>query len=149
MHLVLDPIDILVVEDDEGDVLMIREALSETKIPSVLNVVDNGEDALRYLRREDPYAGATRPDLVLLDLNLPRLDGRQVLSTIKDDSTLRRIPVVILTTSSNLDDIEHSYDQHANAYVTKPVGFEEFVQVIREIDSFYTSTAQLPHQPDH
>ena len=138
------PIDVLLVEDDEGDVLMTREALEEGKVVNRLSVVGDGVEAIAYLRREEPYADATRPDLVLLDLNLPRRDGRQVLEEVKTDPDLRRIPIVVLTTSEAEEDVLRSYDLHANAYVTKPVDFDRFVEVIRQIDDFWISVVRLP-----
>lgn len=138
------PIEVLLVEDDEGDVLMTREALAEGKVFNHLHVVGDGVDALAFLRRSGAYADATRPDLVLLDLNLPKRDGRQVLQDIKGDDDLRRIPVVVLTTSEAEEDVLRSYDLHANAYVTKPVDFERFVDVIRQIDEFFISVVRLP-----
>jgi CheY-like chemotaxis protein len=138
------PIEVLLVEDDEGDVLMTREALDEGKVFNRLAVVGDGVQAIAYLRREDPYAEVTRPDLVLLDLNLPRRDGRQVLEEVKADPELRRIPIVVLTTSEADEDVLRSYDLHANAYVTKPVDFDRFVEVIRQIDEFFISVVRLP-----
>jgi CheY-like chemotaxis protein len=138
------PIDVLLVEDDEGDVLMTREALDEGKILNRLHVAGDGVEALAFLRREGPHANAARPDLVLLDLNLPRVDGRQVLQEIKADDDLRRIPVVVLTTSEAEEDVLRSYDLHANAYVSKPVDFDQFVTVIRQIDDFFISVVRLP-----
>jgi CheY-like chemotaxis protein len=138
------PIEVLLVEDDPGDVLMTQEAFEEHKVRNKLNVVSDGEEALAYLRREDPHTDAARPDLILLDLNLPRIDGREVLAVIKDDADLRRIPVVVLTTSQADEDILHSYSLHANAYVTKPVDFERFIAVIRQIDEFFVSVVKLP-----
>ena len=138
------PIEVLLVEDDEGDVLMTREALDEGKVFNRLSVVGDGVEAIAYLRREQPYADATRPDLVLLDLNLPRRDGRQVLAEVKTDPDLRRIPIVVLTTSEAEEDVLRSYDLHANAYVTKPVDFDRFVEVIRQIDDFWISVVRLP-----
>jgi two-component system response regulator len=134
------PIDVLLVEDDEGDVLMTREALAEGKILNRLHVVGDGVEALGFLRAE----GGVRPDLILLDLNLPKVDGRTVLEEIKADERLRRIPVVVLTTSEAEEDILRSYDLHANAYVSKPVDFEQFVRVIRQIDDFFISVVRLP-----
>jgi len=139
-----DPVEILLVEDDPGDVLMTREALADAKMVNNLNVVDNGEEALAFLFREGGYADAPRPGLILLDLNLPRLDGREVLARIKADEHLRRIPVVVLTTSEAEEDILRSYDLHANAYVAKPVDFESFVRVVRRVDDFYISVVRLP-----
>jgi CheY-like chemotaxis protein len=138
------PIEVLLVEDDEGDVLITREALAEGKVLNRLHVVGDGVEAVAYLRRKKPHADATRPDLILLDLNLPKRDGHQVLEDIKGDTNLRRIPVVVLSTSSADEDILRSYDLHANAYVTKPVDFDRFVDVIRQIDDFFISVANLP-----
>jgi len=138
------PIEVLLVEDDPGDVLMTQEAFEEHKVRNKLSVVSDGEEALAYLRREGPYAEAPRPDLILLDLNLPRVDGREVLAVIKDDDDLRRIPVVVLTTSQADEDILRSYSLHANAYVTKPVDFERFITVVRQIDNFFVSVVKLP-----
>lgn len=137
-------IEILLVEDDEGDVVMTREALDEGKVLNRLHVVGDGVEALSFLRREGAYADAPRPDLILLDLNLPRRDGRQVLGEVKNDPELRRIPVVVLTTSEAEEDILRSYDLHANAYVTKPVDFNRFVAVIQQIDDFFISVVRLP-----
>ena len=138
------PIEVLLVEDDPGDVLMTQEAFEEHKVRNKLNVVSDGEEALAYLRREGPHADAPRPDLILLDLNLPRVDGRQVLQAIKEDPDLRRIPVVVLTTSGADEDILRSYSLHANAYVTKPVDFDSFIAVVRQIDEFFVSVVKLP-----
>jgi CheY-like chemotaxis protein len=138
------PIDVLLVEDDEGDVIMTREALEEGRIVNRLHVVGDGVEALEYLRRQPPHTRAVRPDLVLLDLNLPRVDGLQVLKEIKDDDDLRRIPVVVLTTSEAEEDVVRSYDLHANAFVSKPVDFDRFVTVIRQIDDFFISVVRLP-----
>ncbi|HEX3947971.1 MAG TPA: response regulator [Acidimicrobiales bacterium] len=139
-------IEVLLVEDDPGDVLMTQEALSSAKVLHNLHVVDNGESAVAFLRREGPYAEAPRPDLVFLDLNLPRLDGREVLSIVKADQALRRIPIVILTTSEAEEDVLRSYDLHANAYVTKPVDFQGFMHVVRQIDDFFVTVARLPRR---
>ena len=138
------PIEILLVEDDPGDVLMTREAFEDYKIANRLAVVSNGEDAIAYLRRQGRFADAPTPDLVLLDLNLPRRDGREVLSDIKGDPSLRRIPVVILTTSDAEEDVIAAYDLHANAYVRKPVDFEQFVTAVRAIDDFFIEVVRLP-----
>lgn len=137
-------IRILLVEDDPGDVLIMREALEDSKILTDLHVVDNGEAALEFLERRGRYASAPSPDLILLDLNLPRLDGREVLARVKADASLRRTPVVVLTTSSAEEDILRSYDLHANAYVTKPVDLEQFLRVVRQIDEFFISIVRLP-----
>ena len=140
----VDPIEILLVEDDPGDVLMTTEALADSKIANRLHVVNNGEEALAFLRQEGQYETSPRPDLVLLDLNLPRMDGREVLEIVKNDAALRRIPIVVLTTSDAEEDVVRSYDLHANAYVTKPVDFEQFVGVVRQIDDFYITVVKLP-----
>ena len=137
-------IEVLLVEDDEGDVVMTREALEEGKVLNRLHVVGDGVEAIEFLRREGQYADAPRPDLILLDLNLPRRDGRQVLAEVKGDPELRRIPIVVLTTSEAEEDILRSYDLHANAYVTKPVDFDRFVAVIQQIDEFFISVVRLP-----
>ena len=139
-------IDVLLVEDDPGDVLMTREAFADHKLQNVLHVVDNGADAMAFLRREGEYADAPRPDLVLLDLNLPRMDGREVLAAVKEDDDLRSIPVVVLTTSEAEEDVLRSYKLHANAYVTKPVDFERFLEVVRQIDDFFVSVVKLPRR---
>jgi CheY-like chemotaxis protein len=138
------PIEVLLVEDDPGDVLLIREAFEFNKVHNNLHVVSDGEQALAYLRREGEHAGANRPDLVLLDLNLPRKDGREVLAEVKQDEHLRTIPVVVLTTSEAEEDVLKSYQLHANAYVTKPVDFERFVSIVRQIDDFFVSVVRLP-----
>ncbi|MDT7801353.1 MAG: hypothetical protein QOI78_4786 [Actinomycetota bacterium] len=142
----LAPIDILLVEDDPGDVLMTQEAFEHHKIRNALHVASDGVEALRFLRREGRFADAPRPGLILLDLNLPRKDGREVLGEIKQDPALRTIPVVVLTTSEAEEDILGSYDLHCNAYVTKPVDFEKFVEVVRQIDDFWVTVVQLPHR---
>jgi CheY-like chemotaxis protein len=138
------PVEVLLVEDDAGDVLMTREAFEDHKVSNHLTVVSDGAEALAYLRREGVYANAVRPDLILLDLNLPRRDGREVLEEVKQDEELGQIPVVVLTTSSADEDILRSYQLHANAYVTKPVDFERFIDVIRQIDQFFVTVVKLP-----
>ncbi|MFF1613118.1 response regulator [Amycolatopsis sp. NPDC058278] len=140
------PIDILLVEDDPGDVLMTREAFAHHKIRNPLHVAEDGVEALRFLKREGPFGAVPRPGLILLDLNLPRKDGRELLGEIKQDPGLRTIPVVVLTTSEAEEDILRSYELHANAYVTKPVDFEKFVEVVRKIDDFWVTVVQLPHR---
>jgi CheY-like chemotaxis protein len=140
----LDVIDILLVEDDDGDVLMTREAFEYHKIRNRLHVVSDGEKALQFLRRQGPYGDAPRPGLILLDLNLPRKDGREVLADLKTDPELCVIPVVVLTTSEAEEDILRSYSLHANAYVSKPVDFSRFVEVIRQIDEFFVTVVKLP-----
>ncbi len=138
------PVVVLLVEDDPGDVLMIREAFDENRVRNELHVCSDGEDALAFLRQEAPHVAAPRPDLVLLDLNLPRRDGREVLAEIKADDRLRTIPVVILTTSEAEEDVLRSYALHANAYVTKPVDFDRFIDVVRQIDDFFVTVVKLP-----
>jgi len=138
-------VDVLLVEDDPGDILMTREAFQQHKIQNKLHVVTDGEQALQFLRQTGEYAKAPRPGLVLLDLNLPRRSGHEVLAELKEDPQLRVIPVVILTTSQAEEDILRSYSLHANAYVSKPVDFERFMDVIRQIDSFFVTVVKLPH----
>jgi CheY-like chemotaxis protein len=138
-------VDVLLVEDDQGDILMTREAFEHYKIRNKLHVVTDGDQALQFLRQSGEYAGVPRPGLILLDLNLPRRDGLEVLAELKEDPELRVIPVVILTTSQAEEDILRSYSLHANAYVTKPVDFERFIEVIRQIDSFCVTVVKLPH----
>jgi CheY-like chemotaxis protein len=140
-------IDVLLVEDDPGDVLMTREAFEQHKVANTLHVVSDGVEAVKFLRRQEPYADAPRPGLILLDLNLPRKDGREVLADIKSDPELLDIPVVVLTTSAADEDIARSYKLHANAYVTKPVDFNRFVDVVRQIDDFFVSVVSLPPKP--
>ena len=136
-------VHVLLVEDDPGDVLMTREAFEHNKLRNVLHVVTDGEQALQFLRRTGDYADAPRPGLILLDLNLPRVDGLEVLAEIKADPVLKVIPVVILTTSQAHEDILRSYALHANAYVSKPVDFERFMEAIRQIDSFFVTVVKL------
>jgi len=140
----LNAIDVLLVDDDPGDTLMIREAFADNKVRNELVCVSDGVEAMRYLRREGEYASALRPDLILLDLNLPRKDGREVLAEIKGDPELSTIPVVVLTTSHAEEDVLRSYQLHANAYVTKPVDFERFIEVVRQIDEFFVTVVKLP-----
>lgn len=140
----LTPVEILLVEDNPADVRLTREALKEGKVRNNLSVVADGEAALAFLRRQGQYAAAPRPDLILLDLNLPRKDGREVLAEVKQDPALRQIPVVILTTSAADTDIARSYDLHANCYVTKPVQLDEFLSVVKSIDDFWLAVVKLP-----
>jgi CheY-like chemotaxis protein len=139
-----EPVDVLLVEDDEGDVLMTREAFEFYKIRNPLHVVTDGEQALQFLRRTGPFADAPRPGLILLDVNLPRVNGLEVLAELKRDPRLLPIPVVMLTTSKAEEDILRSYELHANAYVSKPVDFENFLAAIRQIDDFFLALVQLP-----
>jgi len=140
-------IEILLVEDNPGDVRLTEEALKEGKVVNRVNVVQDGVEALAYLRKEGEYASAETPDLILLDLNLPKKDGREVLAEVKEDPDLRMIPVVVLTTSRDEQDILKSYDLHANCYITKPVDFEQFIGVVRAIEDFWLSVVKLP--PNH
>ncbi|MEU9063734.1 response regulator [Streptomyces sp. NPDC048430] len=140
------PIEVLLVEDDPGDELMTREAFEDNKIRNTLHVVRDGQEALDFLYRQGEHSDAPRPDLVLLDLNLPKYDGRQVLEQIKTDPELALIPVVVLTTSSAEEDILRSYKLHANAYVTKPVDLEQFIGAVRQIDDFFVSVVRLPRR---
>ncbi len=137
-----EPIDVLLVEDDAGDVLLIREAFEHNKVHNTLQHVSDGVEAIEFLRREGAHRTAERPDLILLDLNLPRKDGREVLEEVKGDEVMRRIPVVVLTTSKAEEDVLRSYDLHANAYVTKPVDFEQFMSVVRKVDEFFISVVR-------
>ena len=139
-------IEVLLVEDDPGDTLMIREAFEDNKVRNRLTCVTDGVQALEFLRHEGEHADVPRPDLILLDLNLPRKDGREVLAEIKSDDALSTIPVVVLTTSQAEEDVLRSYELHANAYVTKPVDFERFIDVVRQIDDFFLTVVKLPGQ---
>ena len=140
----MKPIEILLVEDNPGDVDLAREALEAGKVCNSLHVVSDGEAALAFLRQQGKFAGALRPDLVLLDLNLPKLNGRDVLAAIKEDPDLRRIPVVILTTSKAEEDILRSYNLHANCYITKPMDLNQFFKVVQGIADFWFTIVKLP-----
>ncbi len=140
------PIDILLVEDNPGDARLTREAFRDSKLLNTLHHVEDGVEALAFLRREGPFKAMPRPDLVLLDLNLPRMDGREVLAAIKSDEALKRIPVIILTTSDDDRDVLRAYDRHANCYITKPVRLERFLEVVRSIEEFWLSVVRLPPQ---
>jgi chemotaxis family two-component system response regulator Rcp1 len=140
------PIDILLIEDNPGDVRLTVEALKEGKVHNRLSVCADGVEALAFLRREGQYADAPRPDVILLDLNLPKKDGREVLGEIKADERLRRIPVVVLTTSKAEQDILKSYSLHANCYITKPVDLEQFITVVRSIEDFWLTIVKLPSE---
>lgn len=137
-------IEILLVEDNPGDIRLTELALQDSKLHNSMNVVRDGVEALRFLRREGEYGNAPRPDVILLDLNLPRKDGREVLEEIKQDEDLRRIPVVILTTSDDERDVLHSYNLHANCYITKPVDLKQFVDIVKAIEGFWLQIVRLP-----
>jgi chemotaxis family two-component system response regulator Rcp1 len=140
------PIEVLLVEDSPGDVRLTREAFKDAKVHINLHVASDGAEAMDFLRREGEHAHASRPDLILLDLNLPKKDGRQVLEEIKESPTLKSIPVVILTTSASEVDILRSYRLHANCYITKPVDLDGFLKVVKSIDNFWLSAVKLPHE---
>jgi CheY-like chemotaxis protein len=144
MNVPLQPVEVLLVEDDPGDELMTREAFEDNKIGNTLHVARDGKEALDFLYRRGAHADAPSVDLILLDLNLPKYDGRQVLEQIKSDPDLTHVPVVILTTSSSEEDILRSYKLHANAYVTKPVDVNQFIAAVRQIDDFFLSVVRLP-----
>jgi chemotaxis family two-component system response regulator Rcp1 len=139
-------IEVLLVEDSPGDVRLTREAFKDAKVHIKLHVVSDGAEAMAFLRREGGHANAPRPDLILLDLNLPKKDGREVLAELKESPVLKSIPVVILTTSASETDIQGSYQQHANCYITKPVDLEGFLKVVKSIDSFWLSVVKLPRK---
>jgi CheY-like chemotaxis protein len=139
------PVDILLVEDNPGDVRLTQEVLRDSKVRNNLIVASNGEEALACLHKKGKFAGTLRPDLILLDLNLPIKDGREVLAQIKDDPDLKRIPVVILTTSQAEEDILKTYNLHANCYVTKPVDLEQFVKVVKSLEDFWLAIVKLPN----
>ncbi|RPJ79176.1 MAG: response regulator [Alphaproteobacteria bacterium] len=138
------PIEILLIEDNEGDIGLIEEIFEEAKIRNNLRIAEDGEEAVLYLRSEGKFSGSPRPDLILLDLNLPKKDGREVLKEIKEDVILRSIPVVILTTSRAENDILRAYDLHANAYITKPLDFNQFMTVVESIGNFWLEIVKLP-----
>jgi CheY-like chemotaxis protein len=139
------PVEILLVEDNEGDVGLVEEVFEDGRINNNLNVAEDGEEAMQFLNKEGNFANAPRPDLILLDLNLPKKDGREVLKEIKEDDSLKLIPVVVLTTSKAEEDILKSYDLHANSYITKPVDFEQFIKVIKSIEDFWLEVVKLPY----
>lgn len=138
--------DILVIDDNPGDARLVMEALHEQGFHGNVSVMRDGVEAMAFLRRQEPYASAPRPCLILLDLNMPRKDGREVLAEIKQDTDLRRIPVVVLTTSRSVQDISQSYDLHANCYISKPLGFDQFLKVIETIQNYWFQTASLPSE---
>ncbi|HKP74685.1 MAG TPA: response regulator [Longimicrobiaceae bacterium] len=146
-HGVARPVEVLLVEDNPGDVRLTREALRDGKVSNHLSVVTDGVEALKFLRRQEPYADAPRPDVVLLDLNLPKKDGREVLQEIKGDPSLRTIPVVILTSSEAERDIAGAYALQANCYITKPVDLDQFITVVRSIEDFWFTVVKLPPEP--
>jgi CheY-like chemotaxis protein len=137
-------IEILLVEDNPGDARLTLEAFKEGKVLNNLTVMKDGVEALAYLRRQEPYANSAQPDLILLDLNLPKKDGREVLSEIKADERLRKIPVVVLTSSAAEEDVARAYSRHANCYITKPVDLDQFLRVVHSIESFWLSLVKLP-----
>jgi two-component system, chemotaxis family, response regulator Rcp1 len=138
------PIEILLVEDNPGDARLTREALKEGRVINHLNVVTDGVEALAFLNREDKYPNSPRPDIIFLDLNLPRMDGRELLAVLKSDPRFKRIPVVILTTSKAEEDIVKTYDLHANCYITKPVDLDQFIKVVNSVEDFWFSIVKLP-----
>lgn len=141
---VTDPIEILLVEDNPGDVRLVKEVFKDAKICNNMQVAADGEQAMLILRKESEYANRKRPDMILLDLNLPRKDGREVLTDIKEDDDLKRIPVVILTTSKAREDLIETYNNHANCYITKPVDLDQFIRVVKSIEDFWLSIVKLP-----
>ncbi len=143
-----EPIEILLVEDNPGDARLAEEALKESKVHNNLHHVADGVEAMRFLRRQEQYAGVPPPDLILLDLNMPRKDGREVLAEVKGDPELRSIPVVVLTTSEAERDLVKSYDLHANAYVVKPINLERFIEIVQAIEQFWFSIVKLPQSHD-
>jgi CheY-like chemotaxis protein len=139
------PIEILLVEDNPGDYRLAMEVFKEAKVNNTMHIVTDGVEAIKYLKNKGKYNDSPRPDLILLDLNLPKKDGKEVLAEIKDDDNLKRIPVVILTVSSAEEDIIKSYDLHANAYITKPIDLDQFINVVRSIENFWLSIVKLPN----
>jgi CheY-like chemotaxis protein len=144
MVIIGKPVEILLVEDNKGDVGLIEEVFEEAKIKNSLHVAEDGEEAMLYLHAEGKFSGSRRPDIILLDLNLPKKDGREVLREIKEDINLKNIPVIILTSSSAENDITRAYELHANAYVTKPLDFDQFIKVVGSIESFWLEIVKLP-----
>lgn len=140
----MKPVEILLVENNPGDIRLTKEALKEGKVLNKLHVVMDGVEALAFLRREGKYSDAVRPDLILLDLNMPKKNGREVLAEIKEDEDLRRIPVVVLTVSSDEEDILKAYNSHANCYVTKPVDLDQFFKIVKSIEEFWLTIVKLP-----
>lgn len=144
---VVKPIEILLIEDNLGDNKLIMEVFKEVEVPNNIQVVTNGVDAKKYLKR-DEYVDAKRPDIILLDLNLPKMDGRELLMEIKNDPELKRIPVIILTTSQSELDVNTAYNHHANAYITKPIDLNKFINVIKSIENYWLNTVKLPPNPE-
>lgn len=140
----IKPVEILLVEDNEGDVGLVEEVFEEARIRNNIHVTEDGEEAMLFLHKEGRFSGVPHPDLILLDLNLPKKDGREVLEEIKADEDLKRIPVVVLTTSKAEEDIFRSYDLHANSYITKPVDFDQFIRVVKSIEDFWLEVVKLP-----
>lgn len=140
----VQPIDILLVEDNPGDARLTQEVLKDSKIKNTLHIVTDGVEAMEFLHRRGSFQAAPRPDIILLDLNLPRMDGREVLHAIKDEESLRRIPIVIMTTSDDEQDILNAYDLYANCYITKPVDFQRFIEIVKTIENFWFSIVRLP-----
>ena len=141
----VEAINILIIEDNPGDVDLLREGLEDSKVHNSISVVGDGEEAVSFLRQERGFENAVRPDLIFLDLNLPRKNGREVLEEIKNDARFSQIPIVVLTSSEADTDVKNAYALRANAYVTKPLGFEQFMDVVRSIESFWLSIVKLPH----
>ena len=144
MKILAKPVEILLVEDNEGDVGLIEEVFEEAKMRNNLHIAEDGEEAILFLHGEGKFSGSPRPDIILLDWNLPKKDGREVLREIKEDNNLKNIPVVVLTTSGAEKDILRSYDLHANAYVTKPLDFDQFIKVVKSIANFWLEVVKLP-----
>ncbi len=137
-------VEILIVEDSKGDIGLIEEVFEDAKIGNILHIVEDGEEAIAFLRGEGQFSGSPRPDIILLDLNLPKKDGREVLEEVKSDDELKNIPVVVLTTSKAEEDVLRSYNLHANAYIAKPVDFDQFIRVIKSIENFWLEIVKLP-----
>jgi CheY-like chemotaxis protein len=144
MRILGKPVEIFIVEDNEGDVGLIEEVFEEAKIKNNIHVAEDGEEAVLYLHGEGKLRGSSRPDIIILDLNLPKKDGREVLREIKEDSNLKNIPVVVLTTSNAEKDIHRAYELHANAYITKPLDFDQFIKVVGSIENFWLEIVKLP-----
>jgi CheY-like chemotaxis protein len=144
-----NPIEILLVEDNEGDVGLVEEVFEDARIRNIIHVAEDGEEAMQFLNKEKKFDNAPTPDLILLDLNLPGKDGREVLEEIKTNNKLKSIPVVVLTTSKAEEDIIKSYDLHANSYITKPVDFDQFIKVVKSIEDFWLEVVKLPNSKEY